>query len=264
MQLRAAEDLKRLVTAGLREGQHPFDRADAYVTPRRLALVVDGLPARQPDFVEERRGPRADAPEQAIAGFLKSARVSREQLETRETPKGDFLFARIEHKGRPTADVLVDVLHAALAELPWPKSMRWGNHVLRWVRPIHSIVCVFDGAVVPISLGPVSAGASTQGHRFLAPDRFVVRNFADYVGKLEMAKVMLDQHKRRTFIERAAKHQGHCEGLKVRSDPALLDEVTGLVEWPVVLIGRIDETFMTVPPEVLISAMRTHQKYFCL
>ena len=264
MQLRAAEDLQRLVVAGLREGQHCFDRAAAYVTPRRLTLVVDGLPAIQPDFVEERRGPRADAPDQAIEGFLRAAGVGREALETRATAKGNFLFARIEHKGRPMADILVDVLNGALAALPWPKSMRWADHELRWVRPLHSIVCMFDGGVVRVSLGPVTAGASTKGHRFLAPDPFRVRDFSDYVAKLETAKVMLDQHKRRTFIERAAKHQAHREELQIRPDPALLDEVTGLVEWPVVLTGRIDETFMTVPPEVLISAMRTHQKYFSL
>jgi glycyl-tRNA synthetase beta chain len=264
MQLRAAEDLKRLVTAGLRDGQHPFERADAYVTPRRLTLVVAGMPAVQPDVVEDRRGPRADAPDQAIMGFLRSAGITREQLETRRTPKGDFFFARIERKGRPTQEVLVGVLNAALAALPWPKSMRWGRHDLRWVRPLHSIVCLFDGSIVPVWCGPVTAGASTVGHRFLAPDPFAVSDFADYAAKLELAKVMLDQHKRRTFIERAASHQAHREGLEVRSDPALLDEVTGLVEWPIVLMGHIDEAFMAVPSEVLISAMRTHQKYFSL
>jgi glycyl-tRNA synthetase beta chain len=264
MQLRAAEDLKRLVTAALRDGNHAFDRAEAYVTPRRLTLVVGGLPAVQPDVVEERRGPRADAPDQAIMGFLRSGGITREQLETRRTPKGDFLFARIERKGRPTPEVLVDLLNAAIAALPWPKSMRWGSHDLRWVRPLHSILCLFDGSIVPVSFGPITAGDSTAGHRFLAPDPFVVDDFADYAAKLELAKVMLDQHKRRTFIERAASHQGHGEGLQIRPDPALLDEVTGLVEWPVVLMGRIDETFMAVPPEVLISAMRTHQKYFSL
>ena len=264
MQYRAAEDLKSRVTAGLREGNHPFESAETYVTPRRLALVVTGLPAVQPDVVEERRGPRADAPEQAVMGFLRSAGVAREHLETRKTPKGEFLFARIERRGRPTREVIIEILTVALTGFPWPKSMRWGDNELRWVRPLHSLVCLFDGHVVPFSLGPVTAGAVTMGHRFLAPDPFEVSDFRDYVGKLELAKVMLDHHKRRTFIERAASHQAHREGLQVRPDPDLLDEVTGLVEWPIVLEGRIDESFMAVPPEVLISAMRTHQKYFSL
>lgn len=264
MQLRAAEDLKRRVVAGLRDGQHPFESAETYVTPRRLTLVVAGVPAVQPDVVEERRGPRADAPEQAILGFLRSAGVTREAVKTRETPKGEFLFARIERRGRQTAEVLVEVLTAALTGFPWPKSMRWGDNELRWVRPLHSIVCLFDGRIIPVSLGPVTAGNTTAGHRFLAPDPFEVKDFADYIAKLELAKVMLDHHKRRTFIERAASHQAHRERLQVRPDPELLDEVTGLVEWPIVLEGRIDESFMAVPSEVLISAMRSHQKYFSL
>jgi len=264
MQARAADDLRRLVCDGLKDAQLSFDRADAYVTPRRLALVVDGLSAAQPDVREERRGPRADAPAQAIEGFLKSAGLTRDAVEERETPKGIFLFATIEKKGVATKVVLASLLPTAVGQLPWPKSMRWGSSADRWVRPLHRILCLFDGDVVPVTAAGVEAGNATVGHRFLAPDAFDVTGFADYRDTLRAAKVMLDGAERRSVIESEAKRLAAADGLTLRDDPALLDEVAGLVEWPVVHLGRIDEAFMDVPEEVLITSMRSHQKYFAL
>lgn len=264
MQARAAEDLRALVCDELAKAQLPYTGAAAHVTPRRLAVVVDGLPERQADVREERRGPRADAPEKAIEGFLRGAGLTRDQVEARETPKGTFLFAVVETRGRATNAVLADILPAAIQRLPWPKSMRWGNHALRWVRPLHAIVCLFDGAVVPFAVGPVTTGAATRGHRFLAPDAFAVTGFADYRDRLAAAFVLIDRAERRERIRKAADLLASAEGLTVRADLGLLEEVTGLVEWPVVRLGRIDEAFMDVPPEVLITAMRAHQKYFSL
>jgi glycyl-tRNA synthetase beta chain len=264
MQARAADDLRRLVTDGLAAAGLAFSEAQAMVTPRRIALAVDGLPATQPDVSEERRGPRADAADAAIDGFVKATGVARDRLERRETAKGTFLFATVVKSGRPTAEVLVDVVESAIAQLPWPKSMRWGTFAVRWVRPLQSILCLFDRAVVPVKLGPVTAGDTTRGHRFLAPEAFAVTGFADYRGRLADARVILDRDERRRIIRTEAEALAADWGFTVRDDPALLEEVTGLVEWPVVRVGRIDEAFMAVPPEVLITAMRTHQKYFSL
>ncbi|MEK9753490.1 MAG: glycine--tRNA ligase subunit beta [Rhodospirillaceae bacterium] len=264
MQARAADDLKRLVCDGLKAAGLEFQSAEAFATPRRLALVVDGLPEKQPDVSEERRGPRADAPERAMAGF-KGSLPEGAVIEERETPKGTFLFATVEIKGRETAEVLGGILEAALADLHWPKSMRWADFDLRWVRPIHSMIALFAGRGVAVRLGPVAAATSTAGHRFMAPARFEVASFADYRDKLLDAKVMLEPAKRRAQIAADAERLAAAEGLTVKADTTLLDEVTGLVEWPVVLIGRIDEQFMDLPPEVLTTSMRSHQKYFsCL
>ena len=262
MQARAADDLKRLVGDGLKAAGLAFAKAEAYVTPRRLALVVDGLPTAQPDVREEKRGPRVDAPQNAVDGFLKSSGLTLDQCEKRDTGKGVFWFAVIEKKGRGTAEVLKEILEAALAALPWPKSMRWGSESVRWVRPLHSILCLFDGAVVPVAFGPVSAGAATKGHRFLASDVITVKNFADYSAKLRAAKVILDAGERRALILKEAERLAESRGFRLKHDEGLLDEVTGLVEWPVVLMGHIDVAFMDVPPEVLTTAMRAHQKYF--
>jgi glycyl-tRNA synthetase beta chain len=264
MQARAAEDLKRLVTDGLKAAGLAWTRADAYVTPRRLALVVDGLPEATPHISEERRGPRVGAPQQALDGFLKSAGLTLEQCEKRDTGKGEFWFARIETKGRPTTAVAADAIVRTLADFPWPKSMRWGASRTRWVRPIHSILCLFGADVVPFEFAGVMAGHATRGHRFLAPESFTVTGFADYQAKLRAAKVILDQSERRAIIDTATREAAAKLGLALRPDIGLLDEVTGLVEWPVVLTGAIDEQFMGVPQEVLITAMRTHQKYFAL
>ncbi len=264
MQARAAEDLRRLVTEGLAANGLAFDGARAYVTPRRLTLVVENLPTAQPDVAEERRGPRVGAPAQALDGFVKSTGLALEQLEKRDTGKGEFWFAVIAKAGRPAAQVVREVIEAAMAGFPWPKSMRWGAHAVRWVRPVQSILCLFDGAVVPVEFGPVSAGDTTAGHRFLAPARFAVTDFAEYAARLAAAKVMLDPVERRHAIRRQAEEAAAAEGYRLRDDAGLLDEVTGLVEWPVVLAGSIDETFMAVPQEVLITSMRAHQKYFSL
>lgn len=261
MQARAADDLKRLVTDGLKAAGLAFESANAYVTPRRLCLVVDGLPEKQPDVSEERRGPNVNAPEQAINGFRGSLPEGA-VIEERETPKGTFFFALVDTKGAATADVLIRLVSEAMANLPWPKSMRWADYPGRWVRPVHTLVCLFDGEVVPAALGPVTAGFATQGHRFLAPDLIKVDSFADYKSRLLAAKVMLDPAERRAKIEADAKALCEKEGLSLKDDPGLLDEVTGLVEWPVVLMGTIDDAFMDLPDEVLSTSMRSHQKYF--
>ncbi len=265
MQARAADDLKRLVTDGLKAAGLEFTSANAYVTPRRLALVVDGLAEKQPDVSEERRGPKVDAPEQAINGF-KGSLPEGAVIEERETPKGTFFFALVDTKGLATEVILGDLLTEALRQLPWPKSMRWGTRKSRWVRPVHRISCLFgENQSIGINLEPgepVNAGFETVGHRFLAPDAITVTDFADYKSKLLAAKVMLDPAERRARIEADAKKLCEKEGLSLKDDPGLLDEVTGLVEWPVVLMGTIDDQFMELPDEVLSTSMRSHQKYF--
>jgi glycyl-tRNA synthetase beta chain len=269
MQARAADDLKRLVTDGLKAAGIAFTTAEAYATPRRLALVVDGLPERQPDLREERRGPRADAPEKAIRGFLTAAGLaSTDQCVVRETDKGTFLFAVVEKKGQATDAVLPGLIAQAVAALPWPKSMRWGHAGFRWVRPLQSVLAVFAGGRLDGGLdlqgGHLAFGDTTRGHRFLAPDPFAVTGFADYKRKLEAAKVLLDPAERRSRIAAGLETAAKTKGLSIKPDPALLDEVTGLVEWPAVLLGAIDPAFMELPPEVLTSSMRKHQKYFSL
>lgn len=269
MQARAADELKRLVTEKLRAGGLAFARAEAYVTPRRLALVVDGLPEAQPDLKEERRGPRVGAPDQAVQGFLKaSGLASLDRCEQRDTGKGVFWFAVVEKKGGRTADMLPALLAEAIPALPWPKSMRFADQSFRWVRPLHSIIAVFDGATLEggVDLGGarLAFGNATQGHRFLAPAPITVSGFEEYRAKLAAAKVVLDPAERRATIAAQAEQLAAAEGLRVKPDDGLLDEVVGLVEWPVVLMGRIDEAFMAVPPEVLTTSMRTHQKYFSL
>jgi glycyl-tRNA synthetase beta chain len=269
MQARAAEDLLRQMSDGLKAAGLAFASARAFVTPRRLALVVDGLPQAQPDVKEEKKGPRVGSPLQAVDGFLKSAGLaSPDQCEKRDTAKGEFYFAVIEKKGAKTAAILPQVILAALAALPWPKSMRWGGNTQRWVRPIHSIVALFDGVALEgaFELGPdrVTFGNRTRGHRFLAPGEIAVAGFADYQAKLCAAKVILDPAERRAAIWAQAEAAAAAQGATVKTDEGLLDEVTGLVEWPVVLAGRIDEAFMSVPHEVLTTSMRVNQKYFAL
>lgn len=264
MQARASADLKKLVEKALDEANLPFGSIDTYVTPRRLTLVADGLSARQPDIREERKGPRADAPEKAITGFLNSVGLGRDQIEERETGNGAVLFAVIERPGRDTPEALADILPDSLRRLPWPKSMRWGNRSLRWVRPLHGILCLFDGAVVGFALEDIVSGDTTVGHRFLSPQPFFVTGFADYADKLRRAHVVLDPAERRRMIAGGAEKLAATEGLKITPDDALLDEVTGLVEWPVPLIGRIDAEFMDLPSEVLTATMRVNQKYFAL
>ena len=262
MQGRAADDLARLVTERLTAQRITFGRAEAFSTPRRLTLVIHDLAEAQPDRAEERRGPRVGAPEQALAGFLAANNADRSSLIERETPKGSFWFLDVFEAGRPTIEVLPELITGALADLPWPKSMRWGAHQIRWVRPLRSILCLFGGAVVPVRFGHLTAGNITQGHRFLAPATIEVHDFAGYRAALAGAHVVLDAAERRRKIASDAAALASDLGLMLRADEGLLEEVAGLVEWPTVLAGRIDDAFMDVPSEVLVSAMRTHQRYF--
>ena len=263
MQSRAAEDFKRLMTEKLKAAGLEFTSARSYVTPRRLALVVDGLPERQPDVTEERRGPRVGAPEQAIQGFLKGAGlISLDQAEQRDTGKGVFWFAVMRKPGRATAEVVSDALAELLRQFPWPKSMRWPGPDFEWVRPLRGVLALFGAR--RIGEPGYEASNHTFGHRFLAPEPIRVESFADYREKLETAFVLLDAVDRKERIVTQAELLARDAGLALRPDPALLEEVTGLVEWPVVLMGHIEERFMALPPEVLTTTMRAHQKYFAL
>jgi glycyl-tRNA synthetase beta chain len=266
MQRRAIDDLTGLIRDKLTAAEIPAAEMRGHVTPRRLTVIADGIPERQPDRSEERRGPRVGAPQQALDGFLRAAGLSSiEQCEVRDTGRGEFYFAIVQHAGRPAAQVLPELLQAAIAELPWPKSMRFPAAPLRWVRPLTSVLCLFRGEVLPLSLGDVPVGRTTCGHRFRSPAEIAVDNAQDYVAKLEAASVILDQDQRRDLIAADLDRLAQKEGVKVKPDPGLLDEVTGLAEFPVVLIGAIDDESMALPPEVLATAMRTHQKYFtCL
>ena len=264
MQAKAADDLKRLVTDALKEAGLEFSHANAFSTPRRLALVVDGLPAQTLDMKRERKGPKMDASEQAVAGF-KHSLPEGAAIKEQETPKGYIFFATWEEAGRDARDVLVECLPDALRGLPWPKSMRWATHDMRWVRPIESLIALFDGAPVAFEFGAVTTGVETRGHRFLAGGTFTVSNFAHYKSKLLDFKVMLDPVARRELITTDSVKLAQAEGLILKDDPGLLTEVTGLVEWPVVYMGTIDDAFMDLPAEVLITSMKKHQKYFsCL
>ena len=270
MQDRARADLERLVTDGLKGAGLDFSGVWTFSTPRRLGLSVEGLPEQQPDVRQERKGPRVGSPDKAIEGFLRSVGFdSIERCEVREVKGADFYFAVIERKGAPAAQALGGIVTTAIRSMGWPKSMRWGDSAFQWVRPLHNILCIFDGRPVPGSLdigGGVSLGfnAKTVGHRFLAPDEIAVESAEGYRTALEEACVLVDPDERRERIETAATSLAESLGYTLREDPALLNEVTGLVEWPVAVAGRIDDDFMALPPEVLITSMRSHQKYFAL
>ncbi len=266
MQARAAADLKKAMTDGMVEAGLTYASAAAFATPRRLCLTVEGVIDASPRTVEERKGPRADAPEKAIEGFLRGAGLTRDDLEERETPKGAILFAKIVKEGRPAADIIAEMLEQTIRTFPWPKSMRWGAGSLRWVRPLHAILCLLsreDGAeVVPLEVDGISSGNVTRGHRFLAPDAFTVNGFDDYAAKLKRAFVLLDATERQDAIWHDATNMAFASGLEVVEDAGLLAEVAGLVEWPVVLMGRIGDAFLDLPPEVLQTSMKEHQKFF--
>lgn len=265
MQARAADDLARLATAALKDAGFEHGTLKSYVTPRRLTLVVEDLPEKQPDLREEKRGPKVDAPDKAIEGFLKANGLSRAECEERELDKGTFLFAVVEKHGARTASVLPSLLADVIGGLPWQKSMRWGTGAMRWVRSLERVLCLFGDDVLTLDLrNPVPCGRTTAGHRFLTPAPFDVTGFADYADKLRDAHVILDREERKSIISDGAEKVAAAEGLALRDDPGLLEEVAGLVEWPVVLAGTIDAAFMDVPDEVLITSMRAHQKYFSL
>src|SRR5580692_6903621 len=275
MQARAAEDLKKAVTNRLVEAGLVYEGAKAFVTPRRLALAVQGVPVRQPDLREEKKGPRVGAPENAVAGFLKAAGLkSISEAKVQPDKKGDFYVAVIEKPGRAAIEVIGEILPDVIKGFPWPKSMRWGEQskepgALTWVRPLHSIVATFgpeteEPEIVPFSVGGIAAGNETRGHRFLAPAPFTVRRFADYAQKLDKAKVVLDAERRRDIILTEAKQLAFAQGLELIEDDGLLAEVAGLVEWPVVLMGSFDEKFLRIPEEVIRATIRNNQKCFVL
>jgi glycyl-tRNA synthetase beta chain len=297
MQARAAEDLRKLVTDRLVGAGLFYEGAKAFVTPRRLTLSVHGVPARQPDLREEKKGPRVGAPDNAIAGFLKAAGLkSIDEAKVQPDKKGDFYVAVIEKPGLPAIHVIARILLDVLRHFPWEKSMHWGKPLrtvlpdvetgvsmvqtsegityvsrdwLRWVRPLHSIVATFgpeteEPEIVPIEINGIRAGNETRGHRFLAPAPFTVRRFADYAQKLGNAKVVLDAERRRDIILTEAKQLAFAQGLELIEDDGLLAEVAGLVEWPVVLMGSFDEKFLRIPEEVIRATIRNNQKCFVL
>ena len=275
MQARAAEDLRKNVTDRLVGAGLVYEGAKAFVTPRRLTLSVQGVPARQPDLREEKKGPRVGAPDNAIAGFLKGAGLkSIDEAKVQPDKKGDFYVAVIEKPGRAAIEVIGEMLPEVIKGFPWPKSMRWGEQskapgALNWVRPLHSIVATFgpeteEPEIVPFAVGGIAAGNETRGHRFLAPAPFTVRRFADYAQKLDKAKVVLDAERRRDIILTEAKQLAFAQGLELIEDDGLLAEVAGLVEWPVVLMGSFDEKFLRIPQEVIRATIRNNQKCFVL
>ena len=275
MQARAAEDLRKLVTDRLVDAGLVYEGAKAFVTPRRLALAVQGVPVRQPDVKEEKKGPRVGAPAGAIEGFVRAAGLkSIEEATVKPDKKGDFYVAVIEKPGRPAIEVIGQLVPEVVRAFPWPKSMRWGERsaqpgALGWVRPLHSIVATFgpeteDPDIVAFAIDGIAAGDETRGHRFMAPQPFKVRRLEDYAAKLEKAKVVLDPERRRQIILADAKNLAFAQGYELVEDAGLLAEVAGLVEWPVVLMGSFDEAFLAIPPEVIRTTIRNNQKCFVL
>ena len=276
MQAAAADTLKKLVTDALVERGLVYEGAKAFVTPRRLALAVHGLPANQPDVHEERKGPRVGAPEGAIQGFLKAAGLtSIDQASIESDPKkGEFYVARLHKHGRTTPEVVAEIIPQIVRSFPWPKSMRWGKAslnpgALRWVRPLQSIVCTFgpeteEPEVVPFEIDGLKSGDVTRGHRFLAPGEIRVRRLDDWMTKLEAAFVVVDRERRKDIILNDAKDLALAQGLELVEDAGLLEEICGLVEWPVVLMGAFEESFLDVPDEVIRATIRANQKCFVL
>jgi len=264
MQAGGARELERIVVGGLSDRGLMFEGAKSFFGPRRLTLAIAGLPAKQPDVSEERKGPRVGAPERAIEGFLRSAGITLDQCTKQSDGKGEFYVAVVRRAGRATEEVLAELIPASLEQVTWPKSMRWSAGSTRWVRPLHGILCTLDGEIVPFSYAGIRSSNITRGHRFLAPAEIEVRRFEDYSRKLADAFVVLDAVQRKEIITHESAQKAFALGLEVVADEGLLDEVAGLVEWPVPLVGRIDNTFMDLPPEVLQTSMRTHQKFFAV
>ncbi|MBN8962123.1 MAG: glycine--tRNA ligase subunit beta [Rhizobiales bacterium] len=274
MQAKAADDLRKMVTDKLVAEGLVYDGAKSFATPRRLALTIHGLPARQPDLKDERKGPKVGAPDAAVQGFLKATGLkSLDEATIQKDPKkGDFYVALIEKAGRPAIDVIAEIIPVIIRTFPWPKAMRWGElsakpGALQWVRPLHSIVATFgmeteEPDVVAFDVAGIKAGQVTRGHRFMAPAEFSVRRFEDYEAKLFDAKVVLDPQRRKDIILADAKELAFAQGFELIEDQGLLDEVSGLVEWPVVLMGSFDESFLSIPGEVIRATIRNNQKCF--
>lgn len=266
MQARAAEDLKRLVTEGLKAAGLAVGEAHSFATPRRLALAVEDVPAHSPAVSEERKGPRVGAPEPAVQGFLKAAGLASlaDAEIVKDEKKGDYYVARIERPGRAAAAIAAEVIAGVLARFPWPKSMRWGSGPFQWVRPLHSIVCLIDGTIVPLEVAGITASNATRGHRFHGNELFEVLDFEDYANKLAGHAVMLNAAERAEEIQEQAEALAKKAKLELIADEGLLAENAGLTEWPVVLMGTFDKAFLDVPAECLITSMKTHQKCFSL
>jgi glycyl-tRNA synthetase beta chain len=270
MQARATGDLKKIVTDRLVAAGLVYEGAQAFATPRRLALSVHGVPVRQPDIKEEKKGPRVGAPQEAITGFLKAAGLtSIDQAKVQPDKKGDFYMATIEKPGRPALEVIGEMIPEVVRGFPWPKSMRWGSGRLTWVRPLHSILATFgpeteEPEIVSFSVDGITASDETRGHRFMAPGTIKVRRFDDYTAKLEAAKVMLDPARRAATIFADAKNLAFAQGYELVEDDGLLAEVAGLAEWPVTLMGSFDAAFLAIPDEVIRATIRNNQKCFVL
>ncbi len=274
MQAKAADDLRRMVTDKLVAEGLVYEGARAFVTPRRLTLTVHGIPARQSDLKEERKGPRVGGPDAAVQGFLKATGLKSldEARIQRDPKKGDFYIALIEKPGRATLDVLADMLPVIVRTFPWPKSMRWGERsarpgALQWVRPLHSILATFgleteEPEVVKFAVDGIEAGKTTFGHRFMAPAAIQVRRFEDYEARLQSARVVLDPQRRKDTILADARELAFAQGFELVEDQVLLDEVSGLVEWPVVLMGSFDSDYLSIPGEVIRATIRNNQKCF--
>ena len=264
MQSKAADDLKSIITNALVDAGLTYEGAQVHATPRRLVLSVEGLNAKAADTSEERKGPRIDAPQPAIDGFLKSTGLALDQLTIQEDKKGKSYIAIIKKSGRAATDVIAEIVPHMVRNFPWPKSMRWGSGSLRWIRPLQSILCTFDGEVVPFEVEGIQSGNSTLGHRFLSSGAIEARRFDDYAGSLHKAHVIVDANARMETIRADAKNLSFAQGLEMIEDEALLKEVAGLVEWPVVLMGSFDRNYLNVPEEVIITTIKNNQKCFCL
>ncbi|MBL0317753.1 MAG: glycine--tRNA ligase subunit beta [Alphaproteobacteria bacterium] len=264
MQPGAEEQVRQKTEQFLAEQGLSYRALTTFSSPRRLVLIVDGLPEIQPDKTVEKRGPRVDGPEAALDGFLKSTGLTKHQLEVRSTPKGDFYFAQTVEKGADVASVLKTYIEQLILNFAWPKSMQWGDHTFRWVRPLRNILCLFAGQVVPVSIEHLVANDQVSGHRFLSPTKQSVKNSKDYLAFLESHHVMLDRQQRINFIKEHIAMLAAGKNLVVCEDEGLIEEIAGLVEYPYPAIGTIDSLFMELPQEVLVSTMRNHQRYIAL
>ena len=266
MQNKACEDLNNIVTNALVEAGLTYKSSKSLSTPRRLCLMIEGLINKSPDTREERKGPRVDAPEQALNGFLRGVGLTIDQLEVRDDKKGKTYFAIIEKEGRFAPEIVSEVINDAVNNFPWPKSMRWGSKSLKWVRPLHSILCILsaeDGVeTVKVEIDGIKSSNLTAGHRFMSPDHFTVSSIEQYQKDLKKSYVILDAHERADHILEDAKNLAFAQGLELVEDINLLNEVAGLVEYPVVLMGEISKEFFELPAEVLMTSMKEHQKFF--